>query len=206
MYNRLVIAGAGGHGKVVADIAVKIGYRDILFVDDNATGACIGFPIVGKSCDLEKFYDGRTDFVIAVGNNKVRKEIAEAHDVKWVSLVHPSAQIGLQVCIGAGTVVMAGAVINSAASIGHHCIINTCAVIEHDDIIDDYVHVSPNATLGGTVHVGICTHVGIGATLKNNIDICGGCKIGAGTVVVKTIGKAGTYVGIPAVEVAAKKV
>lgn len=73
MYNRLVIVGAGGHGKVIADIAIKNGYQDISFVDDNAVDECINYSIIGRSSDLERLNDGKTDFVIAIGNNMTRK-------------------------------------------------------------------------------------------------------------------------------------
>lgn len=198
MCNRLIIIGAGGHGKVIADIALKKGYTDIVFADDNAVGYCMDFPIICTNTNLEQQNDGNTDFVIAVGNNEIRKTIAEQHNLNWVTLIHPSAQIGANVKIGVGTVVMAGAVINSCAIIGKHCIINTCAVVEHDNIINNYVHISPNAALGGTVCVGEGTHIGIGASVKNNIEICKNCTIGAGTVVVDNITESSTYTGIPA--------
>lgn len=198
--NRLIIIGAGGHGKVIADNAVKNGYTDIQFVDDHASGSCMGFPIVGCSADLVSLDDGATDFVIGIGNNAVRKAVAQKYDVNWVSLIHPSAQIGLHVSIGRGTVVMAGAVINACATVGEHCIINTCAIVEHDNVIGDYVHISPNAALGGTVQIGELTHVGIGVTVRNNIQICDSCTIGAGAVAVKNIQNRGTYVGVPARE------
>ena len=196
--NRLIIVGAGGHGKVIADNALKNGYTEIRFVDDHASGACMGFPIIGVCDDLRELNDGRTDFVIGIGNNAVRKLIAEKYDVNWVTVVHPSAQIAVNVSVGKGTVVMAGAVVNACAVIGEHCIINTGAVVEHDNIIGDYVHISPKAALGGTVRVGEQTHIGIGAVVRNNIDICDGCVVGAGAAVVKNIEKAGTYVGVPA--------
>ena len=195
--NRLVIIGAGGHGKVIADNAIKNGYTDICFVDDKATGACMGFPIIGSCNNLEMLNDGSTDFIIGIGNNTTRKLIAEKYNVKWVSIIHPSAQIAVNVTIREGTVVMAGAVVNVCTSIGKHCIINTCAVIEHDNVIENYVHVSPNAALGGTVRIGALTHVGIGATVKNNTEICSDCTIGAGAVVVKNIKEPGTYIGVP---------
>lgn len=196
--NRLIIIGAGGHGKVVADNAVKNGYTNICFVDDYATGERIGFPIIGTVLEIERFHDGKTDFVIGIGNNAFRKRIAEQHDVNWIPLIHPSAQIAVNATIGKGTVVMAGAVVNACASIGAHCIINTCAVVEHDNVIENYVHISPKGALGGTVHIGQTTHVGIGASVINNIDICENCIIGAGAVVVKDINDCGTYVGVPA--------
>ncbi len=198
MRNRLIIIGAGGHGKVIADIALKNGYTDIVFADDKTVGSCIDIPIAYTSEQLQEQNDGNTDFIIAVGNNKVRQKIAEKYLLNWVTLVHPSAQIGMCVELGAGTVVMAGAVINSCATVGKHCIINTCAVVEHDNQIQDYVHISPNAVLGGTVCVGERTHIGIGAMVKNNVKICKNCTVGAGAVVVKNLQEETIYVGIPA--------
>ena len=202
--NRLIIIGAGGHGKVIADNALKNGYKDICFIDDHAKGETMGFPIVGTSEDIELFNDGNTDFIIGIGNNDVRKTIAKTYKVNWVSIVHPSAQIAFNAEIGKGTVVMANAVINACATVGEHCIINTGAIIEHDNVIENYVHISPNAALGGTVRVGTTSHVGIGATVRNNIDICSDCTIGAGTVVLENIGNKGTYVGVPATKVVSK--
>ena len=196
--NKLIIIGAGGHGKVVADNALKNGYTDICFVDDHSTGECMGVPIVGTSTDIQALNDGKTDFIIGIGNNAIRKKIAEQFDVNWVTLIHPSAQIAVNVSVGKGTVVMAGAVINACAMVGDHCIINTCAVIEHDNVIEDYVHISPNAALGGTVHIRECTWIGLGAMVINNIDVCENCMVGAGAAVVKNITESGTYVGIPA--------
>lgn len=200
MRNRLIIIGAGGHGKVIADNALKNGYTEICFVDDHATGVCMGFPIIGVTADIPEFDDGKTDFIIGIGSNEARKRIAEAYSVNWVSLIHPSAQLGIHVSIGRGTVVMAGAIVNPCATIGEHCIINTGAIVEHDNVIGDYVHLSPRAALGGTVRLGTQTHVGLGAVVRNNIEICEMCTIGAGAVVVKSIDHSGTYVGVPAKE------
>ena len=196
--NRLIIVGAGGHGKVIADNAVKNGYGDISFVDDHMEGMCMDFPIIGTTDELLQWNDGVTDFVLGIGNNAVRKDIALKYNVNWVSLIHPSAQIGLRVSIGKGTVVMAGAVIHACACVGEHCIINSGAIVEHDNILEDYVHLSPGAAVGGTVRIGEMTHVGIGAVVRNNITICGSCTIGAGAVVVRDIHDSGTYIGVPA--------
>lgn len=196
MNKRIVIIGAGGHGKVIADNAMKNGYADILFVDDHATGMCMGLPIAGTSADIEVFDDGATDFVIGVGNNQVRKQIAQAHDVNWVTLIHPSAQIGACVSIGKGSVVMAGAIINACAAIGEHCIVNTGTIVEHDNVIGDYVHLSPGTRLSGTVTVGECSWIGTGASVINNIEICDHVTVGAGSVVIRNIREKGTYVGV----------
>ena len=193
--NRLIIVGAGGHGKVIADAALKNGYTDIYYVDDHATGDVMGFPIIGASNDLQKLNDGQTDFVIGIGSNLIRRTIAESYRVNWVSIVHPSAQIAFNVKIGQGTVVMAGAVINASAKVGEHCIINTGAIVEHDNVIEDYVHISPGVVLSGTVTVGKNTWIGTGTSVINNVSICEGVVIGVGSVVIRDINCAGTYYG-----------
>lgn len=198
MNNRLVIIGAGGHGKVIADSALKNGYKNICFVDDYLAGECVGFPIIGTSAEIEALDDGETDFLIGIGDNATRKRIAETYDVNWVTLIHPSAQIAFNASVAKGTVVMAGSVVNACAIIGKHCIINTGSIVEHDNVVGDYAHISPSAKLGGTIHIGEQTHVGIGATASNNVDICDHCIIGAGAVIIKEIKHEGTYAGVPA--------
>lgn len=198
MSKKLVIIGASGHGKVIADIALKNGYEIVGFLDDNESLQEIcGFPVLGgikTVCD----YKEDCEFVIAIGNNTIRENIAIAYDVRWATLIHPTAVLGMKVQVGEGTVVMANAVINPCARVGKHCIINTGAVVEHDNALADYVHVSPNATLAGTVCVGTGTHIGVGVCVKNNVVITEHVIIGAGAAVVKNIEETGVYVGIPA--------
>ncbi len=194
--NRLIIIGASGHGKVVADIARLNGYTDIMFLDDDTSlKTCGDYPVVGitkeaSSYDCDKF--------VAIGNCEIRKRFLE--DVDAVTLIHPNAVISDDVEIGDGSVVMAGAVINTSTRIGKGCIVNTCSSVDHDCFVDDYVHVAVGAHLCGTVNVGCETWIGAGAIISNNIEICGNCVIGAGAVVVKNIDKSGTYVGVPALE------
>lgn len=198
MSKKLVIIGASGHGKVIADIALKTGYEIIGFLDDNASLKEIcGFPVLGN---IEKInhYKEKCEFVIAIGNNSIREKIAKQYDVNWAILVHPTAIIGMDVQIEKGTVIMANAVINPSSHIGKHCIINTGAIVEHDNFLQDYVHVSPNATLAGTVHLGERVHVGVGACVKNNTIVIDDVIIGAGAAVVKNITEDGVYVGVPA--------
>lgn len=203
MHKNVVIIGAGGHAKVIADIVIKSGDTLIGFLDDNkeiGTKVIENYEVIGDfnnrfstAISKEKY-----EFIIAIGDNSLRKEIANTPNMKFYTAIHPSAQIGLDVTIEEGTAVMANAVINPSTKIGKHCIINTGAIVEHDNKIDDYVHISPNATLCGTVNVGKETHIGAGATIKNNINITKNCTIGAGAVVVKNIDEEGTYVGLPA--------
>lgn len=198
--NKLVIIGASGHGKVVADIAEKNGYSDIVFLDDDSeTEFCGEYAVVGESTDAPRF-EG-SDFVVAIGNANTRCEIQSfltENGLNAVSLVHPSAVVARKVKIGAGTVVMAGAVINPGAEIGSGCIINTCSSVDHDCRVGNFVHVSVGTHLAGTVTVGDKTWVGAGVTVSNNVNIAANCTIGAGAVVINDIEKAGVYVGVPA--------
>ena len=199
MSKRLIILGASGHGKVVADIAMQRGYDEILFLDDNPeVKECLGWPVVGCISEADA-YQG--DFFVAIGNPKLRETLQnrlEGEGKPIVSLIHPAAVIGCDAVIGDGTVIMAGAVINPCAVIGRGCIINTCASVDHDCRIGDFAHVSVGAHIAGTVTVGARTWIGVGAAVKNNISIAPDCMIGAGAVVVKDIKEAGTYIGIPA--------
>lgn len=198
----VIIIGASGQGKVVADIIQKSGDRVLGFLDDNSDigKVFIGFPVLGTVDDYRKYREQGIQFVIAIGNAEIRESIAQKLDgVRWYTAIHPTAAISdIDVEIGAGTVVMANAVINTGTRIGKHCIINSGAVVEHDNRISDFVHISVGAKLAGTVSVGKGSWIGIGAAVSNNVGICGNCMIGAGAVVIKDIRDTGTYVGVPA--------
>lgn len=200
MSKKVVIIGASGHGKVIADIINCAGDKVLGFLDDAdavQNTKILDFPVLGKVEDYKKYLN--CEFVIAIGNPYIRKEIATKLDVDWYTAIHPTAVISkFDVCIGKGTVVMANAVVNPSAKIGEHCIINTSAVVEHDNVLENYVHISPNASLAGAVKVGECTHIGVGASVKQVINIAADCQIGAGAVVVRDITESGTYVGVPA--------
>jgi sugar O-acyltransferase (sialic acid O-acetyltransferase NeuD family) len=202
MNNRLIIIGASGHGKVVADIAISMNkWKDIAFLDDNELiKKVLGLQVIGKSTDAVK-YIGNSDIFVAVGNNRIREKIHEEIELFGANvpvLIHRNALIGTDVEIGRGTVIMAGVVINCCTLIGKGCIINTGSTIDHDSVVEDYVHISPGANLAGSVKVGKGSWIGIGSAISNNINITSGCKVGAGAVVVKDLIKPGTYMGVPA--------
>lgn len=193
--NRLIIIGASGHGKVVADIAGKNGYTDIVFLDDDEQrGDCAGYPVIGKVSACSELTG---DKFVAIGNSEIRRRIMDSIG-PCVTLIHPAATVADDVVLGEGTVVMAGAVINPAARIGKGCIINTCSSVDHDCVIGDYCHISVGAHLCGSVAVGNGTWIAVGASIANNVSIPGNSIIGAGAVVIKDINEPGTYVGAPA--------
>ena len=200
MNKEVIIIGAGGHGKVIADIVRRCGDTPLGFLDDGEAPPpeIAGIPLLGKVSDYAKYPNAF--FVIGIGSFSVREALAQRLcGVRWYTAIHPSAVVSeLDTQIGVGSVVMANAVVNPSASIGEHCILNTSAVVEHDNRIGDFAHISVGAKLGGTVSIGRHTWVGIGATVSNNISVCDRCVIGAGAVVIRDIKESGTYVGVPA--------
>ena len=200
---KVVILGASGHARVIADIISLSNDEIIGFLDDN-------LELQGKVIYKDKKVLGTTKeeyinkykdyyFIIGIGSNKIRKLISEKYpDLKLYTAIHPSSVIGSDVEIGEGTVIMPGTVINIGTKIGKHCIINTMSSLDHDNVLEDYVHISPGAHLAGTVRIGESTWICSGVTIINNITIADNNIIGAGGTVIKDIlDSNGTYVGVP---------
>lgn len=201
MKKKLLIIGANGHGKVVADIAIKMNrWETIDFLDDNEDiKYSMGIKVIDKSNKAFKYID-EYDVFVAIGNNPIREKVQRELELLGASipiLIHPNTVIGQKVELGIGTVIMGGVVVNCSTKIGKGCIINTGATIDHDNYIEDYVHISPGVNLAGTVSIGKGTWLGIGSVVSNNVNIIKNCKIGAGAVVIKDIIEPGTYVGVP---------
>ncbi|MEG0271136.1 MAG: acetyltransferase, partial [Clostridia bacterium] len=198
LMKKVIIIGASGHGRVIADIINCCGDEVIGFLDDRGVDAFPGLKILGRVSDAKHFDITDVFYIIGVGKNATREKIAqELGKLRYYTAIHPSAIIADDVIIDEGTVVMANAVVNTGSSIGRHCIINTSATVDHDNRIADFVHLSPGVHLSGTVKIGEGTWLGTGAVVSNNVNICGDCTVGAGGVVITRIHEPGTYVGIP---------
>jgi sugar O-acyltransferase (sialic acid O-acetyltransferase NeuD family) len=201
----LVILGAGGHGKVVADAAAASGeFSSISFLDDSFpdTLEVSGWQVIGKLGDISKQAPGCAA-IVALGDNDLRSEWLGkliGLGIEVATIRHPMAIVAERVSIGEGTVLMAGSVINIDASVGKGCIINTGSTIDHDCLLGNCVHVSPGASLGGGVVVGECAWIGIGACVIHNINIGARCIVGAGSVVLQPVENGATVGGCPAKE------
>ena len=200
---RLAILGASGHGKVVADCAQRVGWKEIVFFDD-AWPAChdnSSWRVAGDTDVLLRELSQYDGVIVAIGNNKVRlAKHAEfvSHGASIVSVIHPSAVVSKYVNIGSGSVVMPCAFINVDSKLGDCCIINTGATVDHDCILGDGVHVSPGANLAGGVSVGNGAWIGIGANIRQMIHLGKYSVVGAGAVVVHDIVEECTVAGVPA--------
>jgi UDP-N-acetylbacillosamine N-acetyltransferase len=177
----LYIYGASGHGLVVNDIAKLCGYDKILYIDDGENK----YPSF-TNLDI----DFSIPIAFGVGDNKTRKKLFKKVEEKGfsiVSLIHPSASIAQDVTINKGTVIMANVVINVGSTIGEGVILNSSSTIEHENNINDFVHISPNVALAGNVTVECDTHIGIGSSVIQFITIGQQTIVGAGSVVIKDI-------------------
>lgn len=202
--NKLIIIGASGHGKVVADIARLVGYEEIVFLDNNfAIKKCAGYPVMGPDT-MTKELEG--DIFVAIGNSRFRKKLMDRDsDRIFPTLIHPDAVIAKGSAIGEGSVIMAGVVINPDAKVGKGTIINTSSSVDHDCLIGDYCHISVGTHLSGAVCVGDNCWIGAGAIVSNNVNVCSDVTIGAGAVVIKDIQEEGTYIGVPAKKMLKRK-
>ena len=193
---RYYIYGAGGHGKVVYENLLAAGNKTIAFFDDNFQETFfMGVPVLTWTplvLDKDKL-------IIAIGNNRTRKQVAESIRVSCFGKgIHPSAILSPSCKIENGTVVMPAVVVNACANIGQHVILNTHSTIEHDCTIEDYVHVCPNVAIAGNVRIGEGTQVGIGASIIQGITIGKWCTIAAGAVVINDVPDYAMVAGVPA--------
>ena len=200
----LLIFGAGGHGKVVAETARAMdGRREIVFADDAFPGLkSLGeYPVIADFPSARSLSGAYPDAVVALGDNRVRSDMtAQLQEAGFnpVTLIHPAATVAATARIEQGTVIFAGAVVQPGARIGRAVIINTAATVDHDCVIGNGVHLSPGVHLGGEVTVGDYTWLGVGAVTVNRVTIGQDVTVGAGSCVIGDLSDGTTAVGVPA--------
>ena len=200
----LLILGAGGHAKVVAETALASGTASsVSFLDDSPTTTSLGFPVLGPlSLSLDSSLSLRfSNACVALGDSVTR--------LLWINrlldsgyclptIIHPTSWISPSASIDKGSVVFAHAVIQSECSIGTGSIINTSCSVDHNSFLSSGVHISPGARLAGSVSVGFRSWIGIGASVIQQIQIGSDVTVGAGAVVTRDLPDSVTAVGVPA--------
>jgi len=191
---KLAIIGAGGHAKVIADIAKACGWSDVTFFDDLNSE----LPSFKDMIDQKANFQG---FFVAIGNNQVRHDLLlklQSLKLPIPNLIHPSAVLSPSARLGAGVAVMPLVAVNAQSSIGDGCILNTSASIDHDCHLGFGVHISPGANLAGGVSVGELSWIGIGSCVIEKIKIGAQVQVAAGAAVVNDLLEPGSYIGVPA--------
>ena len=201
----IVIVGAGGLGRVCAEVAEPAGHKIHGFADSNHE---LGSLINGHQCVANTFEDikehcqpGFRQFFVAIGDNNVREEIyvmAERLGYDLPSIIHPNAIISPHAEIGPGTVIMPRVVVNANASIGRCCIVSAGCIIDYDARIGDSVQLSPGVIIGGGAKVGAKSLIGTGASVIPGVRIGEGALIGAGAGVTSEVPARGCVAGVPA--------
>ena len=207
---RVLILGAGGHGRVVLDILLQAAqYQVVGFLDNNPAmvGRRVdGIPVYGGIETLNQFSNELdvSGVIIAIGDNGTRRGLArqvEAAGIELISAIHPSATLAYNATIGRNVVIAAGTVVCAHCQIGDSVILNTGCIIDHQTMIGEGCHVCPGVRVAGRVKVEPGTFVGIGATVVPNITLGCECVVGAGAVVIENVPPLATVVGVPATQV-----
>lgn len=196
----LLIFGAGGHGRVVADAAHAAGVTGLLASDRNPA-LCQGELLPGVT--LHRADDASpvqaTALHVAIGHNAARERESLALGVhRLYTVCHPAASVSPFAQLGAGSFVAAQAVVAPGAQLGLGVIVNHGAVVDHDCQVGDFAHIAPGAVLGGDVHIGPGVLIGAGAVVLPGLSVTTGAVVGAGAVVCDHIESPGTWVGVPA--------
>ena len=193
----MILYGARGQAKVIYDLILSNNHLLEYLVDDNPPESFPHhLPIYKPTPELLR----NKKMIIAIGDNRIREKIyLQIKDLcKFETMQHNSAYVSRFAEIGEGTVIMPQVCINAEVKIGKHCIINTAAVIEHECLIEDFVHISPKASLAGNIIIRKGAHVGLDANIIQGVTVGRNAVIGAGTVVLHDVPDNAVVVGNPA--------
>ena len=204
MANNLLIIGAGGHGKVVAESAAKMGrWSEIAFLDDKfpSLNSILNWSVIGTLQQMEELQSKYSDCVVAIGDNAFRLKLIKKClklGYSLPSIIHPSSFISSFVSLGAGCVAFARTVVNPDSRIDDGCILNTGVIVDHDCVLGEGVHLASGVSLAGGVCIGRESLIGVGASVNPYTVIGENVIVAAGSVVTKNVGNNVMVAGVPA--------
>jgi sugar O-acyltransferase (sialic acid O-acetyltransferase NeuD family) len=181
----LLIVGAGGHGRVLAETAELLGQWDsIAFLDDRSdVDTVMDYKIIGKIDEYAKFQNDYEHCVVGIGHNEDRLDLIYCLikvGYKVPVIIHPKAIVSKYSSIMPGSVILAGAVVSANTNIGTGCIININCCIDHDCIVYDGVHISSGAVIRSGCSIGKLSYIGAGTCIKNGAQLGEGFILGDG--------------------------
>lgn len=194
----IAIIGAGGHAEVVASVILASGDFVAGFYADvpSLWGTTVqGAPVIGPVSEITSARCSHT--VIGIGANDVRKKFAETMDMDWATVIHPFSWVHPEVPIGCGSVVCAGAIVQPGAHVGAHVILNTKASVDHHCRVGDYAHIAV-AHLAGGASIDEGVFMALSSTVLPKVHVGAWSTVGAGAVVKRNVAPHNTVVGNPA--------
>lgn len=210
MSRALLVVGAGGHGRVVADAALATEKWDkVAFIDDQleTTQRVLDLQVLGHTGSLRELRAEYSAVVVAIGGASERLRLLEYSrglGFELPVIIHPTASVSRFAKLKEGCVVCAQAVVNAGAVLEAGCIVNTASSVDHDCHLESGVHVCPGARLAGNVRIGNGSWIGIGSCVRQGIVIGSGATVAAGAVVVANVAPGVTVMGSPAREKSTK--
>lgn len=201
---RIVVIGAGGHARSVCDVLLQAGAHQVVgLIDGGQAEGFFGLPVLGGD-DILPGLLARGEAqgaLVGIGSNAVRRRITASlmeMGYEMVTAISPRAFLSAHASIGAGSVMMPGAVAGPCCRIGEGCILNTNCNVDHDTMVEDFCHIAPGVSISGNVHIGDGSFLGTGANVIDGIRIGQHVMLGAGGVAVRDIPEGCTAVGVPA--------
>lgn len=202
MLDKVAIIGYSGHGYVIAESAISSGIAVNYYCEKLATNInpfslnYLGF----EGDDHFKGWENDFQFILGIGDNKLRHKIGlkllERKEI-LLNVIDPSASLSKFLNIGIGNFIAKQVSVNTLATIGDYCILNTGCIVEHECLLANGVHIAPGAVLAGNVQVGENIFIGANAIIKQGVQIGKNVIVGAGTVIIKDILDNQTVVGNP---------
>ncbi len=193
---RILLAGAGGHATACLDVIEAQGkwcIRGLLGTAGEVCGERMGYPVLGTDLDMERLYEPGGAALVCAGQIRtpeprmqifVRlRQLGYALPV----IVAPSAWVSPHAVVGAGTIIMHGAIVNAGATVGENCIVNTRALVEHGAVVGHHCHISTGAILNGEAQVGEGSFIGSGSTVREGVRVGRRCIVEMGATVFSSL-------------------
>lgn len=212
MEAELLVVGASGHGRVVADTARAMGWHvrgHAVVFDDQVPTHLLGTSVGSTSSIVAVDYQGILDLVrdagvavvLGFGDNPARRRLflrLRQDGVRAPSIVHPHSWVSPSAVLGPGAVVLAGCVVQAQAEVGANVILNTSVSVDHDCVVGDHAHLSPGVHLGGGARIGAGAWLGVGCSVRDRVEIGPGTLVGVGSAVVTDLPGGVVAYGVPA--------